>query len=175
MSLKKVLSVPSDGAESSTKNSAMIKSPKVLPAILFFAFICCVIYAADRDDDNWLLELPGVIPLGDKLGHFMLYGVMAWLANISINHRTINIGKWKIPMGSLLVLGFAIAEEFTQLAFPHRTFDWADMLCDVLGIGLISGRIFFQRVRPAPSSDPNTHIHPTKQPLPEWRDPADPR
>lgn len=174
MSSKRVLSVPSDGTESSTKKSMVMKSLKIIPALLFFLFICYVIYTADRDDDNWLLRLPGIIPFGDKLGHFLLYGIMAWLANISINHRTIHIGNRRIPLGSLLIFSFACGEEFTQLAFPHRTFDWTDMLCDLLGIGLFSWRTLFHRVRPAPFFDPNAHIHPTKQPLPEWQDPADP-
>ena len=152
----------------------MIKPFKILPALLFFLFICYVIYTADRDHDNWLLRLPGAVPFGDKVGHFLLYGIMGWLANIGLNHRAINVRKRKLPTGSLLVVGFAIVEEFTQLAFPSRTFDWADMLCDILGISLFSGRILFQRVTPTPYSDPDAHTHPIKQQPPEWQGLADP-
>ena len=37
-------------------------------------------------------------------------------------------------MAGVIVLTFAVAEEFTQLAFATRTFELADMLSDVLGV-----------------------------------------
>ncbi|MEQ8469817.1 MAG: VanZ family protein [Marinoscillum sp.] len=112
----------------------MTEPTKLLPSLLFFIFLCLIIYMADVDQKNWLMRLPKIIPFGDKVGHFTLYGLMAYLLNFTLSQRNITIRNYGIPLGSLVVLGFAIAEEFTQLAFESRTFDLVDLLFDVLGI-----------------------------------------
>ncbi|MEQ9307322.1 MAG: VanZ family protein, partial [Marinoscillum sp.] len=93
----------------------------LLPSILFFTFICLIIFMADTDHDSWILKIPKIIPYGDKLGHFLLYGIMAFLLNTTLNYRRIKVLKVSFLLGALIVLGFAIAEEFTQLAFSSRT------------------------------------------------------
>lgn len=76
------------------------------------------------------------IKYGDKIGHLVLYGLLGMFLNIALRNRMIH--NTKLPLGSVIVLIFAIAEEFTQLAFETRTFDYIDMLCDVIGLGIIS-------------------------------------
>ncbi|WP_421871742.1 VanZ family protein [Marinoscillum sp.] len=109
---------------------------RVLPFLFFFLFIGYIIYAADADNGSWLIETAKTIKHGDKLGHFLLYGILSFLLNVALNHR--KISSIRVPIGSILVLAFALIEEFTQLAFASRTFDWVDMLCDVVGIGLFA-------------------------------------
>lgn len=111
---------------------------KVLPFLLFFLFICYIIYSADTDNGFWLIQLANKIKYADKIGHLLLYGLLGALLNLALNHR--KIGKSWIPLGTVIVLVFAITEEFTQLAFETRTFDLVDMLCDVVGLALISFR-----------------------------------
>jgi glycopeptide antibiotics resistance protein len=41
-----------------------------------------------------------------------------------------------------MVLIFAISEEFSQLAFESRTFDFVDMLFNVLGVLFLSSTLF---------------------------------
>ncbi|WP_258101164.1 VanZ family protein [Marinoscillum pacificum] len=103
---------------------------------LFFTFICYIIYAADTNNGFWLMKVAEKIKYGDKIGHLVLYGLLGMFLNIALKNRMIH--NTKLPLGSVIVLIFAIAEEFTQLAFETRTFDYIDMLCDVIGLGIFS-------------------------------------
>ena len=104
--------------------------------LLFFTFICYIIYSADTNNGFWLMKVAEKIKYGDKIGHLVLYGLLGMFLNIALRNRMIH--NTKLPLGSVIVLIFAIAEEFTQLAFETRTFDYIDMLCDVIGLGIIS-------------------------------------
>lgn len=111
---------------------------KYIPAVFVF---CLVIYAtimADLGVRNPLITFVKEIPEGDKFAHFLIYGLFAFSLSIATNfHRTQLFGK-SILTGSACILVFAIGEEFTQLAFPTRNFDFIDMLCDIVGIILFS-------------------------------------
>ena len=48
-----------------------------LLAISFFLFICWIIIQADRGQPMTLTTNIRLIPHGDKLGHFVLYGILA--------------------------------------------------------------------------------------------------
>lgn len=78
------------------------------------------------------------IPSGDKIGHFLVYGIMALLLNYSLRFARVSILRTMVYTGSVVVLSFAIIEEFTQLAFESRTFDYADMAADIAGIAVFS-------------------------------------
>ncbi len=76
----------------------------------------------------------GAIPYGDKLGHATLYGVMAMLLNYGLSYRKIK----GLQLGAVLVLTFAILEEFSQIYIPSRTFDLYDILADIVGVLIFS-------------------------------------
>ncbi|MEZ4995548.1 MAG: VanZ family protein [Saprospiraceae bacterium] len=107
-------------------------------ALLFFLFICWIIIRADLNQSSELVKTLRHIKYGDKAGHFLLYGTLAFLVNLAFNNRWIRITSFRILLGSLLVGTFAILEEFTQIALSSRTFEWWDMACDVTGIWLFS-------------------------------------
>ena len=111
---------------------------RYIPAVLFFLFICWVTYEANLGQYNTFIMLGRKIPSGDKIGHFLVYGIMALLLNYSLRFARISILKMTVYTGSVVVFSFAIIEEFTQLAFESRTFDYADMISDVAGIALFS-------------------------------------
>ena len=96
------------------------------------------IVVADLDKDNLFFELAHNIKHGDKMAHFGLYGLLTYFVNRSTRFKSFNLSNYKILFGFTLVLTFAIAEEFSQLAFSNRTFDLLDMLCDVVGIWFFS-------------------------------------
>ena len=123
-------------SENSTKKfGAVLKSAKVfIPSCLLFLFIAWIIVVADLGKDNPFLELAHGIKHGDKMAHFGLYGLLAFFLNRATKYKTVNITNYKILFGSVLVLTFAIVEEFSQLAFANRMFDWFDMLSDIVGI-----------------------------------------
>ena len=115
----------------------MFSSLRLLPfaAIFFFGFILWIIVVSDIGGPNILIDSVRVIPYGDKLGHTMLYAVLALLVNISLKPR-----KQKhlgLPIGCALVLAFALLEELSQYFFPAtRMLDIQDALADMIGVYL---------------------------------------
>jgi len=62
--------------------------------------------------------------------------------NAALRFKKVEILRRNFHLGSITIFSFAVVEEFTQLAFPTRTFEVADMLFDLLGIGLLSSVAF---------------------------------
>lgn len=113
-----------------------------VPSIIFFLFIVMMIVLADLDRKNLILDIGRSIPHGDKIAHFILFGMLALLLNIALRFKKVEAGRRKFHLGSVLVLIFAVVEECSQLAFSSRTFDLVDMLFDLLGIGILSSVSF---------------------------------
>lgn len=61
---------------------------------------------------------------GDKLGHLVLFGTLAWLLDRS----------WQAPWGSLTILILAGIEELSQVFFPLRSVDPWDLVADLAGV-----------------------------------------
>jgi len=120
---------------------------KYLSPALFFSFIIWMIFQADLDRDNLIMTIGQAVPFGDKIGHFLLFGTLALLINKALNFRIVRKWNLRFYFGSVIVLTFAICEEFTQLAFDNRTFDFVDMLFDVLGVIGLSSVGFRRRLR----------------------------
>ncbi len=112
----------------------MIRKFRYVPSALFFILIAWIIYEADKGIDNPLIKLGEKIPLGDKIGHFMIYGLLALLLNFTLSNHKLTIRRVTVYTSIVIVLSFAILEEITQIAFASRTFDLIDILFDVLGV-----------------------------------------
>ena len=115
----------------------------------FFIFIGYIIFLADTADYNFAFRIVGHIPYGDKMCHALLYGMMAFLLNYGLDSRRVGFlthkggqeyspCKWNIPLGSIIVLIFAILEECSQYYIPSRTFDLWDLGADFVGVVLFS-------------------------------------
>jgi len=120
----------------------MKKIIKYLPTFSFFSFITWMVIQADMDKENIIMKVGHAIPWGDKIGHFILFGLLALLLNIALKFKQVRIYKRVFHLGSVIVFSFAVAEEFSQLAFSTRTFDVIDMLFDLFGIGVLSSVAF---------------------------------
>jgi VanZ family protein len=107
---------------------------KKLLALAFVLFLFAVIYWADSGRMPSLFESVYRYPHGDKVGHFVLYGILAWLLNAAFPGRRISLGRISLPLGMFSALLFALLEELSQFFFPNRTPDWADLLWGWLGI-----------------------------------------
>ncbi len=112
----------------------MSVSHKMLLPLGFFLFISYIIFLADTADYNFAFRVVGNIPYGDKIAHASLYGMMALLLNYGLGYRKISL----FFLGSIIVLTFATAEEFTQYYIPSRTFDLWDLFADFAGVSLFS-------------------------------------
>lgn len=119
----------------------MLLSRRQIPAFLFaiFAlFIVLLVVAADTGAGQKYWGFLHDIPLGDKFGHFFLFGTLAYLADHWLRRDLPLPGGWTWPLGSTLVAVAATMEEFSQIFLPHRSFDPGDLLADFAGI-LVAG------------------------------------
>ena len=107
---------------------------KFAPPLLFFLFLCWIIYLADSGSDSIFFKITHNIPSGDKLGHFILYGFLTLLLNHALGYGSLKLLRFHIQKGALLVLLFALLEEFSQFFFPNRTPSLIDILADLIGI-----------------------------------------
>lgn len=103
-------------------------------AVLFTVFIIVVIVLADRGQlgaVHFLYDFPN----GDKLGHFLLFGLLNFLLTLTII-RALPSPRPKLAALSVgLILSLLIgAEEYSQKFFANRTFDLIDLLASYLGL-----------------------------------------
>jgi len=114
------------------------RAASLLGALSALAFIVWIIHEANIGRDNALFHAARATPYGDKLGHVLVAGVLTLVANFLARQRVLRIVRLPLPIGSLLVLGLAIAEEASQLYLPTRSFDLADGIANLCGIALFS-------------------------------------
>jgi hypothetical protein len=117
------------------KVSARIK----ILTVVYIIILAGIIFLADLYGTE-VFRFIRYIPNGDKWGHFILMGMLALLVNLALRAKTVGIGRLRYLLGSLIVLAFVIAEEFSQKFLGGRTFDYADLLFDFAGI-LVFGEI----------------------------------
>ncbi len=76
-------------------------------------------------------ELPR-FPHADQLGHMVLIGLAAPLADGALGRRTV-ARRW-LPLGPALVAVVACCEELAQALSPVRSCSWLDAGADLAGI-----------------------------------------
>ena len=99
------------------------------------------------------------IPWGDKLGHFLLMGGLAFLLNLSLGLRRWRPYQLDLLLGSLVVALAATAEEISQYWLTNRRFDPWDLAADLAGIlcfDLLARRYGSLRGEPAVSGSPGS-------------------
>jgi VanZ family protein len=122
------------------------KLPLLLFA-LFALFVVIIVVAADRGALPQGIRALYGFPGGDKLGHFVLMGTLALLADLAIRRRFTR----RLPLGSTVVAALVVIEELSQALFPERTFSGADLAASLLGIaaGAWAAARFTSRRTPA--------------------------
>jgi polysaccharide biosynthesis protein VpsQ len=102
--------------------------------ILFGLFIILIIVLADAGKLG-ILAIVYRIPYADKVGHFILYGILTLLINLSLFRSIHDQSRTRITVISGLILALLIGlEEFSQRNFPSRTFSLGDLTASYLGI-----------------------------------------
>ena len=102
-------------------------------ALIFFLFILLIIIGADNGSLSSYLRGIYDFPGGDKIGHFCLYGTMAFLLARAYP-RPFRFGRISIPISVIVLLIFAGLEEYSQQFFPTRTSDIVDFTFSFIGI-----------------------------------------
>ena len=96
-------------------------------AVLFALFIILIIVMADAGVLAQYLGFLYSYPFGDKVGHFMLYGILALLINLALFHSRPEQSRRLLAVKCGLILALLIGlEEFSQQFFANRTFDLID-------------------------------------------------
>lgn len=91
-----------------------------------------------------LYEFPGA----DKVGHFVLYGVLSLLVNLVTLERWKRLGVWRVALLTSALLAALIGlEELSQNLFPARTSSWADLAAGYLGVALFAGVAVWIRLK----------------------------
>ena len=108
---------------------------KILTA-LFALFIILVIVLADIDRLG-VLEVLYRFPYGDKVGHFILYGILTLLVNLTALRSSRFSDPKRAALTWTLVLALLVAaEEFSQRYFANRTFSLSDLAFGYAGMSL---------------------------------------
>lgn len=109
--------------------------------LALMAIIILAGLAGDSQSGSKVGALVGQIPAGDKVGHFLLFGTLAYLVHRSFLRRDQSVLRWVCL--TLAVAALVVAEEFTQLWLPNRNFDLGDIVADLLGILIFSAFAYF--------------------------------
>ena len=113
-----------------------------LLASAFFGIVLWSIYQANIGGHYAPFYWLQTIPAGDKVGHFVLFGVLSFLVTGALKFKTfrLGVGKYRVPIyrGACFVFLFTAIEELSQGLIPRRSLDGMDFLADCLGIVVFS-------------------------------------
>ena len=108
-------------------------------AVFFAVFVILIIILADAGILPRYLGPIYDFPNGDKVGHFILYGILAFLVDLSLFRSFPDRSRKLIALLFGLILAFAITlEEISQQYIPSRTFSLFDLLMGYLGVAFFS-------------------------------------
>lgn len=106
--------------------------------LLFTLFIILIIVLADTGNLG-ILAILYRIPFADKLGHFILYGILILLIDLTLLRSIPARSRSGIVLLSGLTLALLIGiEELSQQYFSNRTFDLVDLSASYLGVFFFS-------------------------------------
>lgn len=107
-------------------------------AVLFTLFILLIIVLADLGELGFLRVI-NQIPFGDKIGHFILYGILTLLLDLALFRSLPHFNRRLLSLRIAFVLALLIGlEEFSQQYFPNRSFDLVDLAFSYLGVFFFS-------------------------------------
>ncbi len=128
-------------------------------------FVIWIIYIANTGGHSVFFDIVRTTRDGDKIGHFFLYGLLAFCLNVSWRLRTLRWHKFNLYWGTLGVSVFVVLEELSQAYIPSRTVDARDLYADAAGIfcftvltALVHLLIYFIRQR-LPRHEANGQVH----------------
>jgi len=108
-------------------------------AILFTLFILLIIVMADAGILAQYLGFLYLYPYGDKVGHFVLYGILTFLLDLALFRSVAAQSRKLLAVRCGLILALLIGiEEFSQQFFSNRTFDLVDLIFSYLGVAFFS-------------------------------------
>lgn len=108
-------------------------------SLLFASLIVSIIVLADLGAIPSHLIFWNDYPYGDKAGHFILFGVLTLLIDLSLFRSLREWSPWRIAAVAGVVLALLIGlEEYSQQYFADRTFSLLDLAASYLGVMFFS-------------------------------------
>lgn len=139
-----------------------------LRTIAWAAFVAAVLLVPVDDSGveggwiDWVLER---LPFADKLGHALLFGLMAWFACGSF--ETLGLRR-RGALAALSAAAYGVVLDLLQTLVPGRSADALDMMADT--VGALGGAIMAILIRTpragAPRQDPPPASSAAEDPLP---------
>lgn len=105
-----------------------------LAALAFLVFFGFVIFSADTGTMPKAIHRLYNFPGGDKVGHFLLMGLLALALNLILSAPRIRVAGRSILLGSILAALLVTIEEITQAFLRSRTLSLLDLSFSYLGI-----------------------------------------
>lgn len=113
-------------------------------AALFLAFIIGLIVLADADLLPDFINAIYDFPNGDKVGHFVLYGLLDFfITRAFLSSLPTRRGGWVTLSVGLILALFVALEELSQMFFSARTFSLLDLTASLLGI-IVGGWVAYK-------------------------------
>ena len=113
-------------------------------AALFLAFIVGLIVFADADLLPDFVNAIYDFPNGDKVGHFVLYGLLNFfITRAFLSSLPTRRGGWVTLSVGLILALFIALEEFSQKYFASRTFSYSDLFASFLGV-IVGGWVAYK-------------------------------
>lgn len=100
---------------------------------------------ANTGQKSIFFDLVKMLPYGDKIGHFFLFGLLSLGTSVVLKLRGVRFGAVFVPYGAILISCLVVIEELSQKSFPGRTFDLGDILASLIGVFVFSVLPFFRR------------------------------
>jgi VanZ family protein len=108
-----------------------------LSVLLFALFLLLVIVLANTGKVGDVFGWVYYIPYGDKVGHFVLWGILALLVSLAYPTSRVQILSLKILKSNLIVCIAPVLEEISQLFFPERSASLIDLAAGLVGIFIL--------------------------------------
>ncbi len=117
-------------------------------ATLFLVLIIAIVILADTGNLPRFIYALYDFPNGDKLGHFILYGLLDFFLTRAFFSSFPSRPRGWVTLSIGLVLAFFITlEELSQKFIAARTFSFLDLFASFLGL-LVGGWAAFKIKRP---------------------------
>ena len=108
-------------------------------AFLFLILIIVIVILADLGRLPGFLGFVNDIPYGDKIGHFILMGILSFLVNASLLTAFPRRDPKRLILVTSLMLAFLVGiEEWAQRFFPSRISSLLDLSSSLAGIALFA-------------------------------------
>ena len=107
---------------------------RLLPLLGFTTALISIILLRNYNRGNSIFSLLLSIPYYDKIGHFFLMGILAFIAVVTFVPVMPDRSHKSTMLVLTIVLAFIALEECSQIFIPTRTFSYRDFICDLLGV-----------------------------------------